>query len=200
LRRRRRRRRRERKEREERRAETAGLEAFIDMNEPAPAELEGHADATWGDRNVYGLILTYEGAAGLHQTKKISLVVECSMHTEAIASGEAAEVIYYAREIERAFGKPLAGPTLLGTTTRRLGCRRPDALQALLAPISHPQAAGRRRRGGPAPRLRHADARRLPHEVDSEGQARVEPPLCHRLAPRARPAVLGRRAQAPPIR
>jgi len=53
------------------------------------------------------------------------------MHTEAIASGKAAEVIYYAREIERAFGKPIerafgkpierafgkppAGPTLLGT-------------------------------------------------------------------------------------
>jgi hypothetical protein len=92
-----------------------GLTAFIDMNEPAPAVLEGHADATWGDRNVYGLILTYGGAAVLHQTKKISLVVECSMHTEAIASGRAAEIIFYGREIIRAFGRPATEPTLLGT-------------------------------------------------------------------------------------
>ena len=57
-----------------------------------------------------------------------------AMHTEAIASGKAAEVIYYAREIERAFGKPIerafgkpierafgkppAGPTLLGTDNK----------------------------------------------------------------------------------
>jgi len=48
--------------------------------------------------------------------KKIALIVECSMHTEAIASGKAAEVIYgLTREIERPFGKPPAGPTLLGT-------------------------------------------------------------------------------------
>jgi hypothetical protein len=53
-----------------------GLAAFIDLSEPAPAELEGHADATWGDRNVFGLMLICAGAAVVHQTKKISLIVE----------------------------------------------------------------------------------------------------------------------------
>ena len=41
------------------------LSAHIDMLEPAPATLEVHADATWSDRNVYGLQLTYAGAAVL---------------------------------------------------------------------------------------------------------------------------------------
>ena len=34
---------------------------IVDMNGRAPAELESHADATWGDRNVYGMLLTYGG-------------------------------------------------------------------------------------------------------------------------------------------
>jgi len=148
-----------------------GLAAFIDMNEPAPAELEGHADATWGDRNVYGLILTYEGAAVLHQTKKISLVVQCSMHTEAIASGKAPEVIYYAREIERAFGKPPAGPTLLGTDNMAnlrvgSGVGAPTRSKHFLRryhTLKQRVVAGE-------VRLRHADARQLSHEVDSKAK------------------------------
>ena len=74
-----------------------------------------YADATWGDRNVYGLILTFAGAAVLHQTKKIALIVDSSMESEAIGSSKAGEAISYAREILRALGTPPAGPTLIGT-------------------------------------------------------------------------------------
>ena len=51
----------------------------------------------------------------LHQTKKISLIVDSSMESEAIASSKAGEVVAYVREVLRAFGVPLDEPTLIGT-------------------------------------------------------------------------------------
>ena len=91
------------------------LGACIDLSEPAPAELIAHADATWGDRNVYGLIITYAGAAILHAVKKISMIVDSSMEAESIGTSKAGESIAYAREILRAFGVPPAGPTIITT-------------------------------------------------------------------------------------
>jgi hypothetical protein len=91
------------------------LTAAVDLEQPAPAALEAHADATWGDRNVYALILTFAGAAVLHQTKKIALIVDSSMESEAVASGKAGEVVSYAREILRALGVMPSGPTLIST-------------------------------------------------------------------------------------
>ena len=85
------------------------------MDGKAPAELEGHADATWGDRNVYGLMLTFGGGVVYHVTKKIALIVDSSMETEAIASAKAGEQVECAREILRAFGTPPERPTLIGT-------------------------------------------------------------------------------------
>ena len=91
------------------------LRAEIDLTAPAPHELEAHADATWGDRNVYGLMLTYMGAVVYHCTKKIALLVDSSMESEAIASAKGGESVVYAREILRAFGVALDEPTLLST-------------------------------------------------------------------------------------
>ena len=88
------------------------------MGTPAPAELEAHADATWGDRNIYALVITFGGAAVYHVTKKLALTLDSSMETEAIASSKAAEVIAYAREILRAIGTPPIAPTLIGTDNR----------------------------------------------------------------------------------
>ena len=91
------------------------LRAAIDLTEPAPHQLEAHGDATWGDRNLYGLILTYHGAAIYHQTKKIALIVDSSMEAESLASAKAGECVAYAREIFRAFGVPDENPTLIST-------------------------------------------------------------------------------------
>ena len=44
------------------------LRANIDLEEPDQPDFVAHADATWGDRNVYGLLLMFAGAAVLHQT------------------------------------------------------------------------------------------------------------------------------------
>ena len=91
------------------------LEAHIDLDGSADAALIAHADATWGDRNLYGLLLTYAGAAVLHQTKKISLIVDSSMESEAIGSSKAGEAVSFAREILRALGVPPQGSTLITT-------------------------------------------------------------------------------------
>ena len=89
--------------------------ANIDLSEPAQAELAAHADATWGERNIYGLMLIFCGAAVVHQTKKINLIVDSSMETEAIASARAGETVTYAREILRALSLTPSGPTLIST-------------------------------------------------------------------------------------
>ena len=64
---------------------------------------------------MYALLLTFAGGTVLHQTKKISLIVDSSMETEAIASAKAGEAISHAREILRAFGTPPCGPTMIST-------------------------------------------------------------------------------------
>ena len=61
------------------------------------------------------LELTYAGAVVFHVTKKISLILDSSMETEAIASAKAGEQVSYAREILRAFGVAPSGPTFVGT-------------------------------------------------------------------------------------
>ena len=91
------------------------MRATIDLAEPAPMQLEASADATWSDRNVYGMLFTYHGGAIYHGTKKIALIVDSSMESEAIASCKAGESIAYAREILRAFGVLSDEPTLLTT-------------------------------------------------------------------------------------
>ena len=102
------------------------LDADIDLMQPAREELEAHADATWGarnvelgDRDVYGLILTYGRAAVYHATKKINLVLDSSMEAEAIGSSKAGEVVAFAREILRALGDPAcATPTMITTDNK----------------------------------------------------------------------------------
>ena len=89
--------------------------ANVDLNGSAGHRLEAHADATWGDRNILALVLTFAGGAILHQTKKLALICDSSMETEAIASSKGGEAIAYAREIMRAFGEDISEPTTLTT-------------------------------------------------------------------------------------
>ena len=49
------------------------------------------------------------------KTKKIALIVDSSMETEAIASSKGGEAIIYAREVLRGLGIAREGPTLLTT-------------------------------------------------------------------------------------
>ena len=94
-------------------AEHVGIEGH------APDGLAASADATWNDgRNLYGLIVTYNKGAIAHMTKKIRAVVESSHHSEAIATGEAAKQVIYAREVLRALGTPPQESTKIATDNR----------------------------------------------------------------------------------
>ena len=91
------------------------LAANVRLDDPATADLEASADATWGDRNLYGLLITFGRGAIAHATKKLSLVLDSSMEAESIASSKAGESITYAREILRALGVPASAPTAIMT-------------------------------------------------------------------------------------
>ena len=91
------------------------IKGCVELTEQASEELQGHADATWGDRNMYGLVILYANAAIFHVTKKLGLIVDSSMEAEGVATSKVAEQISYVREILRAFGVPQQGPTFVGT-------------------------------------------------------------------------------------
>ena len=101
----------------------AWLSGFISANinlslpVPAPAALEALADASWGNRNLIGIILTYGGAAVLIQVKKAQLVCISTIEVEAVATSKAAEKVVFAREIARSLGVHIDGPTLMAPTT-----------------------------------------------------------------------------------
>ena len=61
---------------------------------------------------------TFMGASIAAITKKVGLIVDSSMGTEAIASSKATEVIEFAREVLRAIGTPCSGPTVLYTDNK----------------------------------------------------------------------------------
>lgn len=87
----------------------------ITLDGSAAAALEASADATWGDRNIYGMLLTKAGGAVAHMTKKIGIVATSSMENEGIASGKAAELVEHARNIEHALGETPKKPTVILT-------------------------------------------------------------------------------------
>ena len=126
----------------------AKMSANIDLEGRPPEDLEATADATWtaglgaGDdtdvvlpplsslashnadgeelvaHDLYGILLTYNGAAVFHQTKKIGVLLDSVQAGEGVASNKASEVLMYGREIERAFTGVEQSPTILGTDNK----------------------------------------------------------------------------------
>ena len=124
------------------------MSANIDLEGRPPEDLEATADATWtaglgaGDdtdivlpplsslashnadgeelvaHDLYGILLTYNGAAVFHQTKKIGVLLDSVQAGEGVASNKASEVLMYGREIERAFTGVEQSPTILGTDNK----------------------------------------------------------------------------------
>lgn len=121
----------------------AGLQfasAFgVDESDRPPEQLVAYGDATWTaglqgaiapsaqlatldsagrevvSRDLYSVILTFRGAAILHQTKKLALLVDCSMAAEEVATSKAAEYVEYAAQIMRALGEANDAPVTIGT-------------------------------------------------------------------------------------
>ena len=109
-----------------------GIYANIDLTSSAPAALTSFADATWnadnkpdavgtistGGRDIYAILITKGGASVAHQTKKVGLICDSSMETEAIATSKVGELVEYAREVERALGCLSLEPTFVGTDNK----------------------------------------------------------------------------------
>ena len=88
----------------------------IDLDEPAPSELQGTADATWGlSKDVYGYIATRSGAAIMHGVKSVQVICESSYATEGVATQHLAQKLEYAQQIEQVFGSLSVRPTVIGT-------------------------------------------------------------------------------------
>ena len=88
----------------------------INLDEAAPAELQGTADATWGlQKDVFGYIATKHGAAIMHGVKNINVVCESSYASEGVATQFLVQKLEYAQNIEQAFGAKSARPTVVGT-------------------------------------------------------------------------------------
>ena len=93
----------------------ASMYADFRMSDGATPELECTADSTWGGNNVYAILMTLNGGAIAHVSKRMHLIVDSSMESEAVATGKAGEIIGYAREILRAIGHAPMTPTFVGT-------------------------------------------------------------------------------------
>ena len=91
------------------------LSAAFNMRDGAHERLEATADATWDGDNVYSILLTYRGASVAHCCKKMHMMVDSSMESEAVATGKSGELIAYAREVLRAIGAHDADATFVGT-------------------------------------------------------------------------------------
>ena len=93
------------------------LSGNIDLSEPAGGRLEASGDFSWGgpdvDRNLYGIMLTYNRAAVHVQTKKVGLIIDSTHEGEAVATSKASEPVVQAREALRALGEPDDKPTLI---------------------------------------------------------------------------------------
>ena len=88
----------------------------ISLDETAPRELQGTADATWGlAKDIFGYIATRSGAAILHGVKSINVICESSYDTEGVATQYLVQKLEYAQQIEQVFGDMSARPTIVGT-------------------------------------------------------------------------------------
>jgi len=58
------------------------------------------------------------GGCVAHLVKKMHLIVDSSMESEAVATGKCGELVTYAREILRALGVPPQGPTFIGSDNK----------------------------------------------------------------------------------
>ena len=86
------------------------------LDEEAPAELQGTADATWGlEKDVYGVLVTKNGAAVVHGAGTVNVVCEASMDTEGVATTKLIHKVLYVQAMERAMGVSTGLPTVVGT-------------------------------------------------------------------------------------
>ena len=95
---------------------SVAMRAHVTLDSPAPLELQGHADATWGlPTDVFGYVATRSGAAIAHGVKNIKVICESSYASEGVATQYLVHKLEYAQQIEQVFGNLSCRPTIVGT-------------------------------------------------------------------------------------
>jgi hypothetical protein len=127
---------------------SACMYAHVDLAGRPPRNLDAHSDATWGaglsdsglvweelpplvgmeqrdaagaevpGRDLVGLVITFDGAAVLCTTKKLTTLGDSSMANEQVGSSMLAERVDYARTIARALRRCDGRPVRLGTDNK----------------------------------------------------------------------------------
>jgi hypothetical protein len=92
-----------------------GLFCDVELARGAPVGLEAMADASKGDVPVYAYVVTYNGGAVAHGTKKIAGLVPNTCLLESKGSTFCSEYVELARYALVVLGSPCDGPTVLGT-------------------------------------------------------------------------------------
>jgi hypothetical protein len=105
---------------------------------PREQGIHAMADASWGERNIYGILIMMNNGVIVAETKKMG-PVDSSAEAEGIATSKCAEILENVREIARAMGILPDDPTVI----------RGDN-QSSVRVSNDPKAAGR---------LRHAQRR-----------------------------------------
>ena len=100
-------------------ASRAPLEASVNtafnLDDGAPAELEGTADATYDLFELIGILITKGHGAIHHSTHNVNATVVCSMQVEGFASIRCGDLIIYGRHVDAGLGTPPTRPTLVGS-------------------------------------------------------------------------------------
>ena len=96
-----------------------GLDARleVDLDEQAPPDLRGDADATWGTEggDRIGYVATRCCAAVAHGVKSIRVICDAVHESENYASTQLSHKLEHLQNIERAISAFSARPTILGT-------------------------------------------------------------------------------------
>ena len=88
----------------------------LDLDKPAPPELEGHADTTWNkDPDCYAAIVTRNRGAVLHGVWKFTMTCDASQLAEAVGTCFLAERVALVQEFERGLGIATDVPAVITT-------------------------------------------------------------------------------------
>ena len=104
------------------------------------------ADASWGDRNLIGILIMMNGGAIVTDTKKIG-PADSSAEVEGTASSKCAEYLEHVHDIARGMGVASDAPTVVGTDkVPRRAIHSVAQFSASRSPTPHRSSRAARRR------------------------------------------------------
>ena len=90
------------------------IEGALSMGWQRTEGVHAIGDASWGDRNLIGLLVMMNGGAIICDTKKAALA-DCSAEVEGVATSKLSEYVEHVNEVRRGMGILPAEPVIIGT-------------------------------------------------------------------------------------